>query len=219
MHLWQRSIVRGIVKAALAAQMAVLFGIALYPVSTAASTIVQTSLSELAKAAELVFEGTVTASTVEPNPSGQGIRTCVTFNIVEVIAGSHPDPTLVLCFQGGELNGQRMVVTDVHYPVIGEHGIYLVESTHTDMVNPLIGWDQGRYLVTADPAGGPPKMLTAARRPVMGVGGPVAHAVQGTAILPDGGTASDVRSSDGPDLNGAVTRDAFKAKLRALAGH
>ncbi len=186
---------------------------------SAATTMEQKTLSELMSGAELVFEGTVTDSSVGPTPNGQAIQTCVTFNVLDVISGSHPDATLVLCFLGGELNGQRMVVTDLRYPVVGEHGIYLVESTHVPMVNPLIGWDQGRFLVAADPADGAAKMTTAERRPVMGIGGPVVHAAEGgSAILPPGGAAADVSSADGPDLRGAMTRDAFKARLRAMVG-
>jgi len=179
-----------------------------------ATAVEQKTLLELVKGAELIFEGQVVASNVVPGADGAMPRTCVTFDISDVIVGSHPDRSLVLCFLGGEVNGQRTVVTDMHYPAVGEHGIYLVESTKQPMVNPLIGWDQGRFLVENDPVSGTPKMLTANRRPIQRI---VAAAGE-AAIVGPGATALGVVSGNGPDMTGAMGREDFKTWLRAAHG-
>jgi hypothetical protein len=114
---------------------------AFFGAAAMATTLQQRSLSDLVKGAEIIFEGTVTASAVEPGLNGQGARTCFTFNVTDVIVGTEPGNTLVLCFFGGALNGRHFAVSGMRYPNIGEHGIYLVESTHEPMVNPLMGWD------------------------------------------------------------------------------
>ncbi len=184
-----------------------------------ATTVQQKSLSDLVKGAELVFEGTVTGSTVEPGPNGNGARSCFTFQVIDVIAGTPPSGPLSLCFMGGEIAGRHFVVSGMRYPVVGEHGIYLVESTHEAIVNPLIGWDQGHFLIQADPATGTPRMMTAAHRRVMAIG---AEAAQPTAkpviVSPSGATAAGVESDDAPDLAGALSRDDFKSRLRAFVG-
>jgi hypothetical protein len=173
----------------------------------AASTVLRRSLSDLVKSAELVFEGTVTASTVVPGVGNGPPRTCVTFDVTDVIAGQSPGSNLQLCFMGGEVDGVQTVVTDMHYPVVGEHGIYLAESTRLAMVNPLAGWDQGRFLVEKDPVSGAEKILTARRRPIVGLAEEARLPTAAMTILPGEGTAAGVMSGDG--------RDAFKTWLRS----
>jgi hypothetical protein len=192
----------------------------LAPCQSNATMVERKTLAELASGAELIFEGTVIASSTQPTPNGQAIQTCVTFNVVDVVAGSYSNPTLSLCFLGGELNGKTMVVSDMQYPAVGEHGIYLVESTTQLMVNPLIGWDQGRFLVVPDLSTGAAKMLTSAHHPMVGLGAVPVHGAEGIAAVSAGGAApADVLSSEGPDLAGAMTAAEFKARLHALAGH
>lgn len=181
----------------------------------AASTIQRQSLSDLVKGAELVFEGTVTSSAVVPGVGNGPPHTCVTFDVTDVIAGQSPGRSVQLCFLGGEVDGVRTVVTDMHYPVVGEHGIYLAESTHQAMVNPLIGWDQGRFLVEKDPVSGASKVLTARRHPVTGMAAEARLPTANMAILSGEETAAGVTSSDRPDMTGAMAKEDFKAWLKS----
>ena len=194
---------------------AVLAGILAVP--SGATTIQQKSLSDLVKGAELVFEGTVTGSTVEPGPNGQGLRTCFTFQVSKEIVGTAPANIFPLCFMGGELNGRRQVVSGMRYPTVGEHGIYLVESTHQTMANPLIGWDQGHYLIEPEGTTGAEHILTAARRRVTGLNSDAGQPTHSAAIFsPEGATAAGVESDTGPDLAGAMLRDDFESRLRSF---
>jgi hypothetical protein len=102
-------------------------------------------------------------------------------------------------------------------PAIGEHGIYLVESTGQAMLNPLIGWDQGHFLVAKDKAG-TFRITTADHRRVTGLS---TEAAKPTAAAPEitspsGATAAGVSSDAQADLSGAMSRDAFIAELRGF---
>jgi hypothetical protein len=188
-------------------------------VSTPASaTMLQRqSLSDLAKKAEFIFEGQPVGRAVETLPDGQGARTCYVFNIIQAIAGSHPGSTVRLCFLGGMIGNKGFAVSDLNMPAIGEHGIYLVESTGQAMVNPLIGWDQGHFLVAKDKAGAF-RITTADHRRVTGL---TPDAAKPTAAVPEitspsGAAAVGVLADAQADLSGAMPRDAFINELRAF---
>ncbi len=183
-----------------------------------ATTLMRQSLSDLAKGSEVIFEGQAVSRAVEPLPDGQGARTCVNFRVIEMIAGSRPGSTIRLCFLGGMLNGQGFGVSGMNYPAVGEHGVYLVESTGQPLVNPLIGWDQGHFLVAKDPVSGILKMTTADHRRIIGLALEAAVPANGEIVSPDA-TAAGVMSDDNPALAGAVSRDEFITKLRSFREH
>jgi hypothetical protein len=175
------------------------------------------SLSDLAKKAEFIFEGQPVSRTVEALPDGQGARTCFTFKVIEAVAGRHLGSTVRLCFFGGMVGNRGFGVSDLNMPVVGEHGIYLVESTGQAMLNPLIGWDQGHFLVAKDKAG-TFRITTADHRRVTGLG-PEAAKPTATApeiTSPSGAAAAGVMVDSQTDLSGAVSRDDFIEELRAF---
>ena len=187
----------------------------------AGATVLQRqSLSDLAKKAEFIFEGQPVSRAVEALPDGQGARTCFIFKVIQAIAGSrpgagsHPDNVVRLCFFGGTIGDRGFAVSDLNMPTVGEHGIYLVESTGQPMLNPLIGWDQGHFLITKDTAG-TLRVTTADRRRVTGLA-PLAARTAPEIVSPSGATAAGVISDDQPDLAGAMSRDAFVKQLRSL---
>jgi hypothetical protein len=175
------------------------------------------SLSDLARKAEFIFEGQPVSRAVDALPDGQGARTCYTFKVIQAIAGSHPGSTVRLCFLGGTIGNTGFAVSDLNMPTMGEHGIYLVESTHQAMVNPLIGWDQGHFLVAKDKAGAF-RVTTADHRRVTGL---TPDAAKPTAAAPEitspsGTTAAGVVADSQTDLSGAMSRDAFIKELRSF---
>ncbi len=198
------------------ATMVALAGLMLFQQHAAASSIERRSLSDLAKSAETIFEGTVVSSNVVPGVDNKPPHTCLTFTVTDVIAGKDPGKSLVLCFLGGEVNGQRTVVSDMTYPVVGEHGIYLAESTSQAMVNPLIGWDQGRFLVEKDTVTGTEKVLTSHRHPVLRLGQEARLPTTDTTLVTSEGTAAGVVAGSGPDMTGAMGSGDFKAWLKSV---
>jgi hypothetical protein len=85
------------------------------------------------------------------------------------------------------------------------------------MANPLIGWDQGHYLLETDPATGTEHVLTAARRRVTGLNSDAGQPTPNAAITsPEGATAAGVESDTGPDLADAMSRDDFESRLRSF---
>jgi len=182
----------------------------------ASATVLQRqSLSDLAKKSEFIFEGQPVSRVVEPLPDGQGARTCFNFKVIQAIAGRHPGNVVRLCFFGGTIGDRGFAVSDLNMPTMGEHGIYLVESTGQPMLNPLIGWDQGHFLVAKDSVG-TLRVTTADRRRITGLAPLAVKPEAPEAVSSAGATAAGVAADDGTDLAGAMSRDAFVKQLRAL---
>jgi hypothetical protein len=196
-----------------------LFAGSLPLLSATAATLEQRSLSDLAKGSELIVDGTVTGQKVEALGGGQGARTCFTIAVAEVVAGTSPGKSVRLCFFGGEVDGRGYGVSGMQFPKVGERGIYLIESVHQPMLNPLIGWDQGRFGIVKDAASGTLKITTADGRRVTALtpeaGKPSASM---TDVSSEDATATGIVADDGSDLRGAISRDDFVAKLRAYHG-
>ena len=132
---------------------------------TYASTVLEMSFQDVLDHAELVFEGRVSA--VESRQEDDGmIHTFVRFEVLDVLKGDTPDTVLELRFLGGTVGTQRLEITDMIMPEVGESGVYFVESLHVPQVNPLVGWAQGHFLI--EPQGGGERgMLTAHHEPVL----------------------------------------------------
>ncbi len=173
------------------------------------------SLSDLVRKSQFIFEGQPVSRAVEALPEGQGARTCFSFKVIQAIAGSHPGNVVRLCFFGGTIGGKGFAVSDLNMPAIGEHGIYLVESTGQPMLNPLIGWDQGHFLVAKDSAG-TLRITTADHRRVTGLAPEAGRTAAPEILPPAGATAAGVISDDRQELSGAMSRDTFVKELRAF---
>ena len=118
--------------------------------STGATSIQSLSFKQLSQNAELVFEGEVSEVQSELKSNKSSIVTLITFDVRDVILGNWSEPTITLEFLGGTVEGQTMRIQALVYPQLGEHGVYFVESTHQQMVNPLLGWAQGHFKVKND---------------------------------------------------------------------
>lgn len=120
--------------------------------STSATTLLEMDIDTIAANAELVVEAEVVAIEIVMEGAGN-IVSYVSFDILDVIKGDYSDPTLELRFLGGRLDGRVQEVSGSRLPRIGEHGIYFVESTSRRLINPLLGWTQGHFLVQQDNSG------------------------------------------------------------------
>lgn len=179
------------------------------------SAVQQMSLSEVAGASELVFEGRVVGADVRPGPDGRRIYTYVTFQILDPIKGEASGETVQLRFLGGTLGDLSLEVTDMHVPQVGDHGIYFVESLQRPQANPLYGWDQGQYIVRPDPTDGQEKVYTRGQQAVTGF---VPEASQGGAGPFSRGYALGLSVRPKGASTPALTVEQFKQGLRDLLG-
>jgi hypothetical protein len=175
-----------------------------------ASTVRQVTVQEMVSASSFVFEGYVAG--VEPRmaPDGSSISTLVTFRISEVLKGSYPDSSIRLSYLGGTVGNLTLVVADVHAPRLGEHGIYFVESLTRAQIHPLYGWDQGHFVVQADPDG-IQRVRTRGLARVIAVESGRATRLEGISH----GTAAGVRTSDTAAGKG-MTVEEFKKNLHEI---
>jgi hypothetical protein len=180
---------------------------ALIAAPSAATTLRSLSVRELLARAELVFEGRALSREARELAPGGGIRSCVRFEVLEVVKGPAVPSPLELCFSGGTVGTRTRLVHGVDAPEPGERGVYFVEDLDAPRVHPLAGFDQGRFRVRGE--GADAEVTAADGRPV-------------TAL--DAGAAAAPGPSDGVARGarvGAVgarglAPAAFKARLREL---
>jgi hypothetical protein len=179
---------------------------ALLAAPAGATTVRSLGIRELAARAGLVFEGRALASEVREAPRG-GIRTCVRFEVLEVLKGAAPREPLELCFAGGSVGRRTRRVEGVHPPEPGERGVYFVDSEAPGRVHPLLGWDQGRFPVREGPD---PVVTTAGGEPVRALD----PESEGRAVGPSRGVARGALVAP-PGMRG-MAPEAFKARLREI---
>lgn len=173
-----------------------------------ATSILQLTFDDLVQKSELVFEGRVVASDSRWNDTRTEIYTEVTFEISEIIKGGITGDSIVLSFAGGEVGRDNFAVQALIFPKIGETGIYFVERTDIDMMNPLLGWSQGHFVIEND------QLMTNQRKKVMGV----------TQVTPaekdqfrlSSGEVKGLRTSEVSDSesNSGISADDFKRLIR-----
>lgn len=189
------------------------------PLSLTATTILSMDIDEVASGAEFVFEGQVLQHNVQENAAGI-VVTYVTFQVDDVIKGDYQDSYLELKFTGGSLEGQVVEVSGLRIPKVDEQGIYFVESISRDLVNPLLGWSQGHFLIVND--NGDRRVSTNNLRPVTEV---MSYESVPTAIRRprsfivdgDSGPASGVITDAGPfQFDQGLSVDEFKSRIREM---
>ena len=95
-------------------------------------------------------------------------------------------------------------------PVLGEKGIYFVESLQRRQVHPFYGWDQGHFLIMVGPDGAE-RVTTRSRKAVLGLdSGQI-----GNLNRLSSGVASGVSISDEVEGIG-ITVSQFKQTLRDM---
>ena len=189
-----------------------------YSLVVSATTILGMDIDEVAADAELVFEGQVLEHNVEENAAGM-IVTYVTFQVTEVLKGDYPDPYLELKFTGGRIGEQIMEVSGLRIPKVDEQGIYFVESMSRDLINPLLGWSQGHFLIVND--NGDRRMTTINLEPITDVQSyqNVPSALRRPRSLRDGdtGAANGIVTDAAPfRFDQALTAEDFKARIREI---
>jgi hypothetical protein len=165
-------------------------------------------MDDMIDRSEVVFEGRVLGRRFAEDGS-VGMRTCVRFEVLEVVKGADLASPVELCFAGGRSkDGVSRSIAGLNLPSPGEHGVYFVESLADGRLSPIFGWDQGRFVV-----GRSGDVKTAGGRAVVGLDG------DGDGGAISNGVARGARSAQ-PGARGAAAMDvdAFKARVRDLAG-
>jgi len=133
-----------------------------------ASSVRALALSEMMGRCEVVLEGRVREVQSRKDPDSGAIHTYVTFEVLDVLYGPSPGPRLTLRFLGGRVGERALRVAGASVPEVGERGIYFVESTRRPLVNPLLGWAQGRILLMPDREGHA-RAMSAAGAPIVAI--------------------------------------------------
>ena len=114
-----------------------------------------------------MFEGEVIAVEAQRSGSRGMVSTFVTFRVIDTLKGDAGAIDIELKFLGGTLNGEVLEVNGSRLPKLGERGVYFVESLSRDLINPLLGWSQGHYLITTN--GGVDSMTTVDAKTIIAV--------------------------------------------------
>lgn len=187
-----------------------------------ASTIRGIDVDQLVADAEFIFEGQVIHRETRQEQVSGLINTYVTFSVIDVIKGDYAGDSLELKFMGGVFNGQIVEVSGLVIPAEDEQGIYFVESLDTDMLNPLLGWSQGHYLIVEE--GGERRMNTVDNKPVIDVQ-PVSNipqAIKKPQSIIEGNAdvaAGVMTESSNLQIERALSVEEFKSRIEALIGN
>ena len=189
-----------------------------------ASTLLRVSVDELTQRAEFVFEGEVVSVQAQRSGARGMISTFVTFNVIDTIKGSASVESIELKFLGGNLEGERLEVNGSRIPELGERGVYFVESLTQDLINPLLGWSQGQYLIQTED--GVEQVTSVNARPIVSVATPSAATAEASGPT-TARSAARLRVAAEPTvaegLNAGIRGSdeglsprAFKQQIRAL---
>ncbi len=107
-------------------------------------------------------------------------------------------------------DGVALRVSYLHIPELGEQGIYFVESLSRPLVNPLVGWHQGHYLVDREQGTSRSMVRTLDGKPVFGL------EPAGAQGISRGGGAAGVEVRPRKPLEMPMTPDDFKARIRGM---
>ncbi|NQV70078.1 MAG: hypothetical protein HQ498_08640 [Pseudohongiella sp.] len=184
--------------------------------SANATSIIGMDIDQVAQQAEFIFEGEVIHSETRQDSGSGIISSYVTFSVNDVVKGDYNADSIELKFMGGAFNGQVVQVSGLRIPQLGEQGIYFVESTSRDLINPLLGWSQGHFIIVED--NGVRRISTVDNKPVTEVESVTAipAAIKKPLAVIEGNTdvAAGVMTESSPIMiRRALTVDEFKLRI------
>lgn len=187
-----------------------------------ATTILSMEIDSLANDAEFIFEGRVVDRQALLDSATGIIHTYVTFSVDDIVKGEYGGDLLELKFTGGEYNGQIVQVSGLRIPQLGEEGIYFLESISQDLINPILGWSQGHFIVVEE--NGERVVNTADKTPVTDIQSManVPAAIKKPLDLIEGNSdsaAGVVTRVDAISAQPAMTADEFKSRISELIGN
>ena len=187
--------------------------------SAAGTTLASMSIDQVTSDAELIFEGEVLVRETRRDTNNDLIYTYVTFAVHDVIKGAFGGSELELRFTGGRIDGEIVEISGLTVPGEAERGIYFVESISRNLLNPLLGWSQGHYLIQEEDG---ERRVSTLEQEVITAVQPVADvpsAIRRARRLIDGQTDSAdgiVSIPAASSADEALTVEQFKDAIRAL---
>ncbi len=184
-----------------------------------ATTILGMDIDEIANQAELIFEGEVLVRETRQDNNSGIINTYVTFQITDIVKGEFNGDSIELKFMGGTFQEQAVRVSGLTIPSEGEHGIYFVESLNLDLINPLLGWSQGHFIIID--RGREARITTVDHKPVIQVESvveiPISIKKPRAIIEGNNQVAAGIITEAGPlEIDRALTPDEFKIRIQEL---
>ena len=187
--------------------------------SASATTVLGLDIDKVVADAEFVFEGAVINSETRQDSNSGIISTHVTFQINDIIKGDYSGDSIELKFMGGVFNGKIVQVSGMRIPEMAEQGVYFVESMSRDLINPLIGWSQGHFIIHDD--NGTRRISTAGNQPVIEVEAvsAIPRSIKKPQSVVEGNTdiAAGVMTETSPIMiERALTVEDFKSRIADL---
>lgn len=185
-----------------------------------AGSVRRVSMDEMIQQCQLVFEGKVLELEARENQYKR-IHTVITFEVLEVVKGQYSQNKIELSFLGGTVGEVSLVVSDMMFPEVGEHGIYFVESLEKVLVNPLYGWSQGHFVIEPDTMG-KSRVMTNRKKTIVDVRGNNDEQTQlksfssPQSVVSTDWVASGVTTAQAKTLDQAISPIAFKKALREM---
>ena len=184
-----------------------------------ATTILGMDIDEIANQAELIFEGEVLVRETRQDNNTGIINTYVTFQISDIVKGEFNGDSIELKFMGGTFQEQTVHVSGLTIPSEGEHGIYFVESLNLDLINPLLGWSQGHFIIIDRDREA--RISTIDHKPVIQVESvveiPISIKKPRAIIEGNNQVAAGIITEAGPsEIDRALTSDEFKIRIKQL---
>ena len=187
--------------------------------SASATTVLGLDIDKVVADAEFVFEGAVINSETRQDSNSGIISTYVTFQINDIIKGDYSGDSIELKFMGGVFNGKIVQVSGMRIPEMAEQGVYFVESMSRDLINPLIGWSQGHFIIHDD--NGTRRISTTGNQPVIEVEAvsAIPRSIKKPQSVVEGNTdiAAGVMTETSPIMiERALTVEDFKSRIADL---
>ena len=176
-----------------------------------AATVLQLGVADLIDGSELIVHGHVVERWTSYDDQRQTVFTHVRIAIDEVIKGSPAGDEVVLQFEGGRHGRLIVSVSDMNLPIAGEEGVYFIEKPDRVQVNPLLGWQQGHFVVRHSEDGLDKLVHTYDLRPVFGVSDDSADSGHGVSEGISLGILTEPSGADQP-----LSLSTFKNELREL---
>jgi hypothetical protein len=169
---------------------------------TPATTVIPPTFEQLVQQAELIFQGTVTASRSvwEGEGGDRHIETYVTFQVEDNVKGQ-AGASYTIRMLGGTVGDETMEVTDTPKFQVGDRDILFVEHNNDQFV-PLVGISHGRFHVQRDEQTGRDVVTN-------GDGEPVRDLTQ---------LGRDEKAATAADVTEAISPDDLKAAIHKQLG-